>query len=215
MPDGSAPPGASNDEDARAEERRREILDAAVRCIRRYSVRKVAVEDIAREAGISRRTLYRLYPGRRAILAAIVLDRLTKLAAGVKSALKTCGSFEQSIIVGTIETIRLARADRIFEALVEDDHTLTIDEHPDAPDAPVRSLSKSVWLDVFTDAQAQGLLRTNVTAQDAMDWLIEIHRLLDLRDDLDAAAIEALLRKFVLPSLVSDAHPDSARKRGS
>jgi AcrR family transcriptional regulator len=204
MQDGSVSAGAPDEEDSRVEERRREILDAAVRCIKRYSVRKVAVEDIAREAGISRRTLYRLYAGRRAIMAAIVFDRLTHLAAGVKAALKTCATFEDSVIVGTIETIRLARADRIFEALVEEDHTLTIDEDPAAADAPIRGLSRSIWLDVFSKARRQGLLRANISEQEAMDWLIEIHRLLDLRDDLDDDAIEAMLRKFVLPSLMSD-----------
>lgn len=204
----------STDEAIRAEERRREILDATVRCIRRYSVRKVAVEDIAREAGISRRTLYRFFAGRRAIMAALVLDRLTNISEGVKAALLRCESFQDAIVAGTIETIRLARSDHIFEALVEEDHTLTIDEDPTSEDAPIRNLSKSIWIDLFRKARAEKLLRPNVQAQEAMDWLIEIHRLLDLRDDLNDSAIEDLLRKFVLPSLMPDhAAPTTHRRK--
>lgn len=213
MSNASPPAIASAEDIARVEERRRDILDAAVRCIRRYSVRKVAVEDIAREAGISRRTLYRLYPGRQAIMSAIVLDRLTSIATGVKAALKGCDTFEDAIVLGTVETIRLARADRIFEALVEEDHTLTIDPDPSEPDAPIRNLSKSIWINVFRKARAQGLLRAHIDDQEAMDWLIEVHRLLDLRDDLSDATIEQMVRKFVLPSLMPDDAPAPSLRR--
>jgi AcrR family transcriptional regulator len=44
------------------------VLDAAIRCVSRWGMAKTSVEDIAREAGISRATLYRLFPGGRDVL---------------------------------------------------------------------------------------------------------------------------------------------------
>ncbi|HVV34901.1 MAG TPA: helix-turn-helix domain-containing protein [Vitreimonas sp.] len=194
----------SGSEDANAVRRRREILAAAVRCIRQFSARKVAVEDIAREAGISRRTLYRFFQTRRDIMSAVAYERLSKIGHGVEAALAKCDTFEDAIVAGTIETIRLARADRVFESLVEDDHTLILDPDPRDEGAPIRSLSAKIWLGVFRKARKDGKLRQTIREQEALSWLIEVHRLFDIRPDLSDTEIEDLLRKFVLPSLVSE-----------
>ena len=44
------------------------MLDAAKRCCERWGMAKVTVDDIAAEAGISRATLYRLFPGGKEVL---------------------------------------------------------------------------------------------------------------------------------------------------
>jgi AcrR family transcriptional regulator len=54
------------------DERARTIASAGLAVIARYGVRKVKVDDVAREAGVSRQTIYNAFPNRKAILAAIV-----------------------------------------------------------------------------------------------------------------------------------------------
>jgi AcrR family transcriptional regulator len=39
------------------------VLDAAKVCIERWGMAKITIDDIANEAGVSRATLYRLFPG--------------------------------------------------------------------------------------------------------------------------------------------------------
>ena len=41
----------------------RELVAAALRCIGRWGIRKTSLEDIAAEAGVSRATVYRVFPG--------------------------------------------------------------------------------------------------------------------------------------------------------
>ena len=94
--------------DAAVEARERAIKEAALRLIRRHGARKVAVEDIAIAAGVSRRTFYRFYTGRRALMEAIVIDRLRVLAEGVKAVIAECDDFESRVIHGTVETMRRA-----------------------------------------------------------------------------------------------------------
>ncbi len=54
------------------------IVDGALRCIARWGLAKTTVEDVAREAGCSRATLYRAFPGGKdAILAAVAAAELT------------------------------------------------------------------------------------------------------------------------------------------
>ncbi len=52
------------------------ILDAARSVFEQYGARRATVDDVARTAGVSRATLYRAYPGKAALLAAVV-DRET------------------------------------------------------------------------------------------------------------------------------------------
>jgi AcrR family transcriptional regulator len=183
--------------------RERAIKDAALRCIRRHGAKKVAVEDIAIAAGVSRRTFYRSFTGRRALMEAVVLDRLREIADGVKAVLRTCEGFEESVIVGTIETMRLAKADKIYSSIVEEDNTLQFDRQPNDPSEPIESLAMSIWADTFDLARAEGVLRPTFANQEALDWLIDVHRLLALRMDLTEEEQADRLRRFVLPSLMA------------
>ena len=44
------------------------ILDAAKACCERWGFAKVTIDDIAAESGVSRATLYRLFPGGKDVL---------------------------------------------------------------------------------------------------------------------------------------------------
>ena len=44
------------------------VLDAAKACCARWGLAKVTIEDIATEAGVSRATLYRMFPGGKDVL---------------------------------------------------------------------------------------------------------------------------------------------------
>ena len=43
------------------------VVEGALRAISRFGLSKLTVDDVAREAGISRATLYRYFPGRGAV----------------------------------------------------------------------------------------------------------------------------------------------------
>jgi AcrR family transcriptional regulator len=44
------------------------VLDAAKRCVERWGMSKLTIDDIAAEAGVSRATLYRMFPGGKDVL---------------------------------------------------------------------------------------------------------------------------------------------------
>src|SRR5690242_13021483 len=65
------------------------ILDGALACVARVGVAKTTLDDVAREAGCARATVYRSFPGRQALFAALVerevaafADQLLAEAAG-------------------------------------------------------------------------------------------------------------------------------------
>lgn len=54
---------------------RARVIDAALRCVGRFGLSKTTVDDIAREAGLSRATLYRSFPGGRDEVFSATLHR--------------------------------------------------------------------------------------------------------------------------------------------
>ena len=55
------------------------LLDAACTCIARVGVAKTTLDDVAREAGCSRATLYRYFPGKQQLLGALVAREAASL----------------------------------------------------------------------------------------------------------------------------------------
>lgn len=64
------------------------VIDALFDCIARWGMAKTTVEDVARTAGISRATVYRLFPGGKdAILQVGLANEVTALAVEVRDQL--------------------------------------------------------------------------------------------------------------------------------
>ncbi len=75
----------------------RRIADAALQLVARYGLAKLTLEDVAREAGCSRATLYRYYPGRQALLGAVVASETVRLRAGLDDALADVMTVEEAL----------------------------------------------------------------------------------------------------------------------
>ncbi len=74
------------------------VVDGALRAIARYGLSKLTVDDVAREAGISRATLYRYFPGRGAVLAAVIQVETERLQQGLDDALVDVATLEEALI---------------------------------------------------------------------------------------------------------------------
>ena len=88
------------------------MLDAARACCERWGRSKTTVDDIATEAGISRATLYRMFPGGRdnlfeALRQQETEDFFTKLSETLNGA----ESFEDLIVRGVVNATRALRDD--------------------------------------------------------------------------------------------------------
>src|SRR2546423_14992119 len=73
------------------------VVGGALRAIARFGLTKLTVDDVAREAGISRATLYRYFPGRGAVLAAVVESETARLQRGLDDALADTTSLSDAL----------------------------------------------------------------------------------------------------------------------
>ncbi|MCU1391032.1 MAG: hypothetical protein JWL72_4370 [Ilumatobacteraceae bacterium] len=84
------------------------ILDAAKACCEKWGIAKVSVDDIAAAAGVSRATLYRMFPGGRDIVFDALRVReleefFTRLKLGVVGAESLEDLLVRTIVVATHE----------------------------------------------------------------------------------------------------------------
>ena len=87
------------------------VVEAALACFARWGVAKTTLDDIAREAGCSRATVYRLFPGgKEAVLEAVTGRELVHFFAGLAEELRaSAGDLESLLVAGIAFTTRAIR----------------------------------------------------------------------------------------------------------
>ena len=81
------------------------VVDGALRCIARWGLAKTTLEDVAREAGCSRATLYRAFPGGKdAVFGAVADAELRRLQSAVADAVGAAADAEDAL-VAAVNTI--------------------------------------------------------------------------------------------------------------
>jgi len=181
---------------------RQRIIEAAITRFGNIGAADTTMEDIAAEAGLGRKTLYRTFSNRSALVEAVAVYRLDHMVDLVNLQLRKCATLEQALIVGSIEIIRLARKDRIFMSIVTEAGELGIEHYLIAPSSPVFNHAESMWNETFTKARKRKEWKNDLSEKEVKTWLRAVHLILLLRDDLDAVGQESLLRTFVLPALI-------------
>ena len=96
------------------------IIDGTLACLARHGTAKTTVDDVARESGVSRATVYRAFPGGRdEILAAVVDTEAARLFSALGVRLGTAHDLEEALVGGIVEASVRLRDHRALHFLVE------------------------------------------------------------------------------------------------
>ena len=86
------------------------VVDAALACFSRWGVAKTTLDDIAREAGCSRATVYRLFPGGKdVVLDAVAGRELARFFEGMRAELALATDLEDLLVAGVSYAARSIR----------------------------------------------------------------------------------------------------------
>jgi AcrR family transcriptional regulator len=89
-----------------------QILDAAQRCRQRWGIAKVTMDDIVAESGVSRATIYRLYPGGKEVLfEALRVRFLEEFFERLRTEIQAATSLEDLLVGAVVCATRELRAD--------------------------------------------------------------------------------------------------------
>lgn len=102
--------------------RARLIVDAADICLERWGWAKTTLDDVAKEAGCSRATLYRTFPGgKEAILEAHRRHRVATFFNELEPALSTGETLEEALVAVIVASSERLRGDGEFQRRLSED----------------------------------------------------------------------------------------------
>lgn len=79
------------------------VCEAALRCFARWGVAKTTLDDVAREAGCSRATIYRVVPGGKDALVERVVEReVARFFAGLRERLEGVDDLDELLVAGIV-----------------------------------------------------------------------------------------------------------------
>jgi AcrR family transcriptional regulator len=88
------------------------VLDGTQRCTEKWGFAKVTVDDIATESGVSRATIYRLFPGGRDVLfEALRVRELEDFFAVLRAHVEGADTLEELLVRTVVAATRELRAD--------------------------------------------------------------------------------------------------------
>lgn len=103
------------------------VLDATKRCVERWGMAKVTIDDIASEARVSRATLYRLFPGGKDVLYdALRVRELEDFFTGLRTAVGDADTLEELLVRTVVHATRELRADDHLAAMLSSEPGETV-----------------------------------------------------------------------------------------
>ena len=175
------------------------ILDAAVVEFERHGLRRVALEDVARRAGVSRTTIYRRFAGKDELIAAVVERENVSLFADIAAELKQAGPQSNYYVEAFTLSILRFRRHRVLNRMISDEPALVLElarKHYGAAMGRMADALRVIFPDGFADRigeQAVNELADTILRYAAMALLLPGARPLDTADDIRAFATQHFL----------------------
>lgn len=103
------------------------ILDAAVVEFERHGYRRVALDDVARRAGVSRTTIYRRFANKDELVGAVIERENVRLFSHIAAELRRVAPQEDYYIEAFTLSIMEFRNHRVLHRMVQDDPGLALE----------------------------------------------------------------------------------------
>lgn len=103
------------------------ILDAALVEFERHGIRRVALDDVARRAGVSRTTIYRRFANREDLVAAVMDRENARLFIDIAAELKNARPQSNYYVEAFTSAILRSRDHRVLHHMIADEPALTLE----------------------------------------------------------------------------------------
>ncbi|WP_328395841.1 TetR/AcrR family transcriptional regulator [Nocardia sp. NBC_00416] len=194
-------------------EARRQILAAAEVVFERYGVAKTTMDDIAKEANVSRPTVYRYFGDRDTLITALIEIRARAMFTRARTFLRERATFVEQIVDGLIYLVDTGRKDPLVRLIVSPEHMDLATALVGSSELAAR-LTEEMWAPVLHEARERGEVRADRTDTEICQWIALVELILvgrmDFGTDTDPDH-RRMLTKFLLPGIVT---PEAADRAG-
>ena len=102
------------------------LLDAARECVAAVGLRRTTVADIARRAGASRMTVYRLFPDAKALWSTLLTREFSDVIADAEAEVADLPTARERLVGATAGAVRRIAADPVVRRVLELDPDLLV-----------------------------------------------------------------------------------------
>ncbi len=188
------------------------ILDAAVAEFERHGFRRVALDDVARRAQVSRTTIYRRFSNKDELIAAVIERENARLFADIANELKQAGPQSNYYVEAFTLSILKFRRHRVLDRMITDDPALVMQLAHQHWGAAIERMAEALRL-IFPEGFAERIgepavdeLADTILRYAAMALMMPSVHALDTADDIRVFAAQ-----HFLPSLPAALRPAPAR----
>ncbi|NDZ95829.1 TetR/AcrR family transcriptional regulator [Streptomyces sp. SID6673] len=192
-----------------ADEARKQIMVAAERVFQRYGIAKTTMDDIGREAGVSRPTVYRYFGDRDTLISALIERRSRMLFVKARKYLLEQPTFADQLVEGLIYLVERGRKDPLIRILVSPEHVQMAERLVGSSGLAAR-LTAEMWAPIIDQAIERGEIRHDLDRDKIAEWIALVQFILVGRLDFDRPddpAHREMLKTFVLPAFLPSAVP--------
>ena len=190
---------------------RTRIMEAAVVCAERTSVRGFSLEDVATEAGVSRTTIYRHFPGGRAQLVEQTTTwEIARFWGRLAEAVESLPTLEDRLVAGLVIGRKVMGRSRILANLM-DPELLELVEAAQPSEPLIHGVIRDYMREMLAEEELAGRLRPGMTPDLGADYLMRMTLSwmgspagIDLTDD--AAARRVISTQFLSGVLQPASH---------
>lgn len=100
------------------------LLDAAEVCFGRFGIAKTTIEDVAKEASVSRATVYRYFSGRDKVVSGVIVRATERYLGRIRSRVDAQPDLGSAVLEFVQVTLRAARQDETVGLLFTGDEGL-------------------------------------------------------------------------------------------
>lgn len=182
---------------------RDKIVDAAIRCFERFGPQRTSMNDIADEAGISRRTLYRQFDDRPALVAEILDRRLSDQHASVVAHLAGYDDIEEALVEGSLFSVEAGESDDLVSEIVRHEHAGTPERFLLRVNDAIAARVLESWAGVLDQGRSQRRVRDDLTDSRIVELIMTVQTVALLRDDLGRDGRRALFRDLLAGAVLT------------
>jgi AcrR family transcriptional regulator len=178
------------------------ILDAALVEFERHGFRRVALDDVARRAGVSRMTIYRRFASRDELVSAVIDRENAALMDDIAGELKSAGPRSNYYVEAFTSAIMRFRRHLVLDRMITDEPALALalaHQHYAAATQRIADALHAIFPDGFSERvgdQAVNDLAETILRYALMALLLPGERPLVTADD-----VRAFATAHFLPSL--------------
>ena len=183
-----------------AKESKQTIIDATVRCFEQYGPQRTSMDDIAEAAGISRKTLYRVFDDRPQLIQAVLQERWTNIAKETQNRIAKTASFEEALMEGSITAVSLARKDKLTNDIIRNATDHTLEQFLIRGNERTHATMQDIWLNAINKGRNDGVVKQHLADERIIEIIAGMHALLLMRDD-NAEQQRAFLKDVLLPAI--------------